>query len=132
MKVIPRPGFTLVEVVLSLVILTAGIAAVYRPLISGMSSMNYLGQRMEAEQILVQKIWEFDLQANTMGGLLQKTNRDVVTSRTKTYTVKLSAEPHPAFQQLQTVEGTVFWQAGNRSRSLRRTAYIWIPEKDAA
>ncbi len=53
-----QSGFSLIEVVLSVIVLSVGLIAVNQTLLFALSSLNYADIRMQADQLAEEKIWE--------------------------------------------------------------------------
>ena len=122
-------GISLVEGLACVVILSIGIVAVYRPLLTSLSAVSYLETRGEANRLLENRIWEFKEQARTKRGLETQVHETLIGSR-RTYLLEVRTIPLDSGENLKLCrsEFSLSWKAGGQMKRINRTIFtqVWI------
>jgi len=121
-------GFTLIELIMTVAILSFGIVAIYEALFVSIDVYGYYTRYLGTHDWVNEKIW--NIQAELMTA---KTLDDVETSgqivrNHKTFDWHLVVRQLDAQQNLYQVDLTLTWQEGDRRISTTRTAYLIPPE----
>ena len=126
----PR-GFTLIELILSLVILAVGIISVQRVFINSLSALSVIERWSQAERLLEGKIWELGREVLETGKKFQK-RQDSATllgsDRTYQYDVTLREIDLKGF--LLEGKASISWGNPGSGRSIKRTFYLKVPYAD--
>jgi len=122
-----QQGFSLVEVLLSVVILSAGLVAVNQTLLQSLAAADYVNTRAQADQASEKKIWEIKNSAwvdrvppplREEGMLLE--GRNVFPYQVRSVSVRGSRFLHE-------VRLSARWVDSGRQKGLTRTFYARLP-----
>jgi len=112
---------TLIEVLLSIVILSASFAVIFRPILYGASALSFLNERIEAGRLADRKIWEFKNTHSNQPKIPKALDNGTLIGRDRVYQYSLKAKALESRRQLFEAELEVFWKAGGRRRAIKRT-----------
>ncbi|HRK61581.1 MAG TPA: prepilin-type N-terminal cleavage/methylation domain-containing protein [Candidatus Omnitrophota bacterium] len=120
-------GFSLIEVMLCVVILSAGLVAVNQAMLSSLSVIRYALTRGEAARIVNLKIWDIVSAAQHRRQAPPAFERGTLLGSAKTlnYELKSAAE---GSRQLYRVRLDVQWDESNKNRGITRDFYVRLPE----
>ena len=124
-------GFTLLEILLSVFILSVGIVAVYQPLLACLSTLNYAEERLEANNLLSKEIWvlESKMKLSDLTGL---TSDDTLIGSDRIYRYQASSQPLSRDQQLFKTKVEIAWQDAGRAKRIAREICLLLPVKKIA
>lgn len=123
-------GFTLIEVLLSVVILSIGIIGVSRPFLASLNSLDYLNRRSEVSRLLTQKYWELESESEKLGQLNQRAGKgDLVGSRDM-YHYKMRATPVPPGEGLHRLDFRVSWSQAGTHKTLDKEMFLYVPPQE--
>ena len=112
------------EVLLSVIILSVGIIAVYQPLLVSLGALNYADDRMEADYLLSKKLWVLENET-AQGNLDGLASDETLLGRNKPYRYQAFSQPVvTGEQELQQVRLKMSWKDGGRDRSVIRELYL--------
>jgi len=129
MKKCGQRGFTLIEILLCVVILTTGLIVIYRPMLSSLEALNYVYCRLEASDMISEKIWEIQQYAYEKGAMLQRMTRGVTMGRNRVYNYQMNSKSIGQKDNLFEVDYGLTWREGGKRKSLNRVAYVIVPQK---
>lgn len=120
-------GFSLIEVMLCVVILSVGLVAVNQAMLSSLSVIRYALTRGEAARMANLKIWEVISAAQHRRKAPPALEKGTLLGSAKTlnYELKSAAE---GSRQLYRVRLHVQWNESDKNRGLTRDFYVRLPE----
>ncbi len=126
-----RNGFTLVELILSMVILAVGIVSVQRVFLNSFSALSVIERSSQAERLLEGKIWELGREVLEKGKEFQK-RQDSGTLLGDDRTYQYDMTLHEIGPDAYLMEGvaSISWGSSGSSRFLKRTFYLRVPYAD--
>lgn len=119
-------GLTLIELLLSVLLIGIGLIAVIRPMLHSISAINHSANRVEIVRIFNAKLWE--IQKNTQEkGVLDLPARGEWLGRKTVYHFAARANQTALDERLRDVKFRITWSEAGRSKSLEKAAYVSIP-----
>lgn len=107
---------------MSAVILSAGIIAVYQPLLSSISGLHDAEHRLAAGRVLSEQLWLIQSGMVRLGRFPHE-SPGAVTVGNKAFYFGYREKPLTSDGKLYSVEGLVSWQSGSKRKSIKRTVY---------
>lgn len=120
-------GFTLIEVMLSVTLLSLGLIAVNQTLLSSLSILNYSDTRFDADQAAQHKIFEIQDQALHHKQAPRAKEEGVLLRGRKTFSYLLQSVSVRGSQSLYEVRLRVQWLDAGKEKGLNRTFYARVP-----
>lgn len=120
-----RSGFTLFEVVVTAVILSVGMVAIYEALAVSVDAFGYYRNRLTVQSWMDRKIWE-------VGDALMQTEGGPIGSQTDTFRsdgkdIRFHLTPRTVIDgKLYELNLKCSWRQGRRNVSVSRVAYAAI------
>lgn len=118
-------GFSLIEVVLCVVLLSVGLIAINQTLLKSLSTLSYIEHRYEADRIAQNQIWEIQNQAWYEKKSPLPRDKGVLLGSSKTFSYDLRSAQLSAF--LYEVRLTVEWPESGKNKGLTRAFYASLP-----
>ena len=123
-----KSGFTFVEVMVAMVILAAGIVAVYRSFFLCVDYLNNISTRWWANELVEEKITEVSrlLQESkgTDVGLASTVQTVTINHRPINYTYDISLTPYSALPGIYQLNVALAWHDGHRPMHINRSLYL--------
>ncbi len=119
-------GIILMEVLLATLLLGVGLVALYQPLLSAISVLGYMDDRMEANYLVSGEIWSLQDRVRKTGRL-RESGRDVALGANRVYEYSFSTRPVGNSISLFETEIIISWVNGGRTKNLTRTFYLDRP-----
>ena len=124
-------GFTLIEVILSIMILTLGIVSVQRVFMGSLSALSVIENWSQAELLLEGKIWELGREIQEKGRKFQKRNDSgLLLGSDRTYQYDMSIREIGPDAHLLEAKAAVSWGHQGTGHSIKRTFYLMVPYAD--
>ena len=124
-------GFTLIEVILSIVILSVGIVSVQRVFIGSLSALSVIGNWSQAEGLLEEKIWSLGREVREQGGKFKKRqDSGLLLGSDRTYRYDMNIREIGPDAHLMEAQAVVSWGNQGEGRSMKRTFYLMVPYAD--
>jgi len=124
-------GLTLVEVMLTVVILVAGILVVYQVFLHALSTLQYVNSRMCAQNLLMNNVQEFklDFQKNNQiyFGPRHVVERILVGNKIVDFRYSLTFAPVRKMKDLYQLDASVIWKEGNRDQEVSQKVFLTKP-----
>jgi len=118
-------GFTLVEVLISAVILAVGLVVIFEVFLTSLDIVSLFDNRMNAQMYLDEKIWQLQSSLDQQSGLFipSKQSGKVVLGQ-KEFNWQLDLELVDLTQELFKVNGQMNWTEGKKNRSSKRQTVV--------
>jgi len=118
-------GFTLIEVLLTVVILSVGLVLILRTFLTTLHTLQRTEEAAVVSLLLEEKMEAIKLQAAQEEGLaLGVDSGKWAPSKTKTYDWKLGVSPSGVDEKLNEVRLDISWKQGKSPRRLFATTYL--------
>ena len=126
-----RRGFTLIEVILSIVILSVGIISVQRVFIGSLTALGVIENWNQAERLLDEKIWNLGREVREQGNKFQKRkDSGLLLGSDRTYEYDMNIREIGPDAHLMEGRAVVSWGNQGVGRSIKRTFYLMVPYAD--
>jgi prepilin-type N-terminal cleavage/methylation domain-containing protein len=126
-----RKGFTLVEVILSIVILAVGIISVQRVFIGSLSALSVIENWSQAERLLEEKIWSLDREVREHGKKFNKQKESgLILGSDRTFQYDMSLREISPDARLMEAQSMISWGKRGSGQSIKRTFYLMVPYAD--
>ncbi len=119
-----KSGLTLIELLVSVVILTVGIVVIQRALLSSVMALSYVNGRSEASRLVSEKIWEIQEQSLREGRIRQTVEKGILMGESKTYEYEMTAKTLEPLHRLYEIELTASWPQSWQRKALTRAFYV--------
>jgi prepilin-type N-terminal cleavage/methylation domain-containing protein len=123
---IPKKGFTLIELVMAVSILSIGVVLVLRSFLSSSGALNVIGDRLSAIEILEGKVSA--LKEDASAGALKEANtndRVDLNNRKASYSLHISKlNPDDKETNIEEVRLGLSWQEDNKGQEEILATYI--------
>ena len=127
-RVMGRKGFTLIEVILSIVILAVGIISVQRVFIGSLSALSVIENWDQAEALMEGKIWEIERGVKEgKGALPPLQSGGVLLGKIRTYQYNLNVRGMDPESNFMEAKISVFWEISGMRHSINRVFYLMVP-----
>ena len=126
-KIRNQKGLTLVELLLSVVILSVGLVAVVRALLSSVDALSYIDSRMEARRLVAKKVWDIQDEMAHSGSITQP-GQGTIDGARKKYPCQFESKAS-SFPNLVEAALKVTLSEGGRSKIFSRSFYLLGPGK---
>ena len=126
-----RKGFTLIEVILSILILVLGIVSVQRVFIGSLSALSVIENWSQAEQLLEEKIWGLEREVQEQGRKFRKWNDSgLILGSDRTFQYDMSLREMSSDVHLLEAQAMISWGNQRAGHSIKRTFYLMVPYAD--
>ncbi len=123
-------GFTLIEVLISVVILSASLITIYRPLLGSVSAIHYTDSRIEGNRIISEKLWRIQQDVYDSGVLTKRKDKGEIIGNERVYNFKFDTNALEIHDYLVEASYQLNWISSGRKKSIRHTSYITRPVID--
>jgi type II secretory pathway pseudopilin PulG len=120
-------GFSILEVVLSVVLVSVGLVAVSQTSLFSLSTLNYANVRFEANRAAEEKIWEVQNQALRWGQRPPATEEGQLLGTERIFAYHLQSVPLQGSSFLFEVRLSVQWLSSGKRNTLNRDFYARLP-----
>lgn len=122
---IQASGFTLVEVMVSVVILSVGIIVIYESFLTSLDTLQLFFNRLNANLILTEKLWQAQDSFEQAGGVfLPLRSAGEIIMANKEFDWQLNLKEWDSRQDLFIACAQVSWQEGQKLRVLSRSGGV--------
>ena len=126
-----RKGFTLIEVILSIMILVLGIVSVQRVFIGSLSALSVIENWSQAERFLEQKIWGLEREVREQGKKFKKRNdSELILGSDRTFQYDMNLREISPDAHLMEARSVISWGRQGLRHSIKRTSYLRMPYAD--
>ena len=126
-----RRGFTLIEVILSIMILALGIVSVQRVFIGSLPALSVIENWSQAERLLEEKIWGLGREVRERGRKFRKRNDSgLILGSDRTFQYDMSLREMSPDAHLMEAKAVISWGKQGVGHSIKRTFYLMVPYAD--
>lgn len=121
-------GFTLIEIMVTVAILSLGMVLIYEAFFIVLDSFNYCSDYLNVASWIDEKIWQAQDSLTRRGSFDADTIGEFI-NRNKVFKWSLSHNPIDEAEGLHRIDLVLSWQEGKRTIRLSRSAYAIYEEK---
>ena len=121
-------GFTLVEVMMTVAILSFGIVSIYEALFVSLDAYGYYTHYFNTSDWIGEKIWEVQSELINSGALNEEQTSGKIVRDHKAYDWLMTVSLLDPTQGLYKVRVILSWQEGNKKVDTTREVYLLPPE----
>ena len=121
-------GFTLVEVIMTVAILSFGIVSIYEALFVSVDTYGYYTHYFGTQDWISEKIWEVQSELIDAGVLNEEQTSGQIIRDHKTYDWLMAITQIDETQGLYRVRVTLSWYEGNKKVNTTRETYLLPPQ----
>ena len=114
----------LLEVLVAVTILSVGLVAVYRPMLSSYSALRYAENRLKAHRVLVNRLWHNEEAAVRAGSPALLNVTETIASGRKAFYYRSFAQSISQDRKLYEVRAEVSWVSSGITKKLRHSTYV--------
>lgn len=123
-------GLTLIEVLVSVIILSLGLVAVYGPLLLSLAVFDEAHARLEAGRLLSNHIWLLEEEVLRTRRKLPAEQSGILMGAEKAYEYLVAARALDDEGTLYQASFAVGWKGAPRQRRILRTVYVLGPRAE--
>ncbi|MFH1062062.1 MAG: type II secretion system protein [Candidatus Omnitrophota bacterium] len=120
-----KKAFTLVEVLVSSVILSVGLVIIFEVFLSSLDIVNLVNNRLNAQLFINEKIWQLQSNLDRQSGMFipMKQSGSVMLGN-KEFKWQLDMELVDISQELYKVSGQMNWLSGSKQKMIKRQVMV--------
>ncbi|MFZ5801761.1 MAG: type IV pilus modification PilV family protein [Candidatus Omnitrophota bacterium] len=126
-----KKGFTLLEVLASVLLMGLGIVVLFRPLLASLDQLRDLEFRYEAEALAAQKAWESREQVR-LGEIKPGTSSGTWVGAKTVYQYHATFSPEDSNGILWKIDTEISWRRSGKTKNLNRLFYWAALEAERA
>lgn len=120
-----KKAFTLVEVLISAVILSIGLVVIFEVFLTSLEVVNLFNNRLNAQCFLNEKIWQLQSDLDQQRGIfIPMQQSGVVIIQNREFNWQLNMESVNLLTDLYKVTGQMLWSEGKKQRIIKRQAMV--------
>lgn len=120
-----RRGFTLVEVLISAVILAVGLVVIFEAFLSSLDIVNLVDNRLNAQWFLNEKMQQLQSNLDRQSGMfIPMKQSGAVEIANKEFDWQLDMELVDVYQELYKVTAKMNWAEGSKQRMIKRQVMV--------
>ena len=132
MKLINPHGMILLEILMSVAILSGGLVLVYYPLLTSFHALDYAEHRMEANRLLASKIMELNGEAIKQGALSAGLLEGTVLGERQVYSYSVDTKKLVQDGKLLEMNWQFSWKSSGLKKAILRSTYLLLPYEATA
>lgn len=123
-----RKGFTLIEAVLSIMILSLGIVSVQRVFMGSLFALSVIENWSQAERLLDEKIWNLEREIQEHGKKFEKrSDSELILGRDRTFQYDVNLREISSDARLLEARAKISWGSQGVGHSIKRTFFLMVP-----
>lgn len=119
-----KAGMTLIEVLLSVTILTIGLLVLYRPFLTSLDAITYVNDRIEADRLLSHLVWEWERAAKESNLIVPNGVSGILYGNNKIFHYSADTKITESMFDLEKVVLALNWTNAGQKKSLSKEFYI--------
>lgn len=121
-----RKGFSLIELMIAVSILSIGIVLVLRSFLSSATTLNSMFSRIKAMQLLEIKMNELEQESNELGGITERGSQEEIKlgSRSANQILEIAPLEIEDFEDLDEIRIILSWQEAGRFQDEILATYL--------
>ena len=119
-------GFTLIEVLITVAILSLGIVMLYQAFFICMDAVMHCSNRLEAQFLMGEKLWTAQKDLTSLGTLPEGEKRGALAGRSKNFNWKMLVNSIPESEDLYKINLNFSWQEGKKIVTVSRATYVGL------
>jgi len=123
-RFLKRQGFTLIEVMVTVAILSFGILAIFESFFISLDAFSYYSNYLDAQGWINEKIWQIQDQLIKTGSLIAGDDSGFFSVKNRNFNWATSISPIDEEYGLYKLGVSLFWREGSRERFVYRGAYV--------
>ncbi|MFC1709579.1 prepilin-type N-terminal cleavage/methylation domain-containing protein [Candidatus Omnitrophota bacterium] len=116
-------GFTLIEIMVTVAILSFGILAIYESFFISIDAFSYYTNYLNAQGWAGEKVWEIQNKLLRLDSQMVKDNIGTFTLKNKDFNWGATIKPIAGQSGAYRLDVLLFWKEGSRERCVHRTVY---------
>jgi len=125
-------GMILLEILISVAILSGGLVLVYHPLLASFHALDYADHRMEANRLLTLKIREFENESMVTASPPAPAFEGTLLGERQVYAYTARTFKLVGDAKLVQVEWRLTWKSSGLEKLLTRFTYLLLPHEPVA
>ncbi len=118
-------GFTLIEIMVSVVVLAIGIIAIFEAFLMSLDITGFFNSRLNAQSFIHEKFFQIqELLDLPQGAFAPSSDSGTVTIASKQFNWQMNLVLTDVQQELYTVNIVMSWQEGNKSQRIQRATFV--------
>ena len=122
-------GMILLEILLSVVILSVGLIVIYHSILGSLSAFNYVKLREEANRFIGVQVWSISQAIHENPKASVNARNELIKLGNKEARYQLKINPLTPDNKLLEMDHTVVWKVGGHMRTVERIVYLLTPGK---
>lgn len=126
-----QKGMTLIELLISVAILSASLIVIYKPLLAASTALHIAEERQEAFRLVDRQFWQIKEKLYEEDFTPPTEMSGALNGKTHAYHYRIFFKPLTDDDRLYRIHTVIEWKSAGIPKSLNRTIYFYLPEKEA-
>lgn len=118
-----QSGLSLIEVLICVALLSAGLVTVYQPLLRSLSVIHDAENRVIANRLSHNRIWEIKEQMARTGALPESSGREILTYKDRAFEFYWGETALDSANQFYRLDTKTAWFLGSKKKNILRSVY---------
>jgi len=124
-------GLSLIEVLVSVVILSVGIVGILKPMLNAAGAIGYIKSRAAMKHVLEQRAWEIEDQIRYASRGFSLRGSETLYLTDQVVQTQTQTEPVAGIENLRNLRFRVIWGKGVSKKSIAKNFYAVFPKYKA-
>ena len=121
-----KRGFTLIEVLITVAILSFGIVLLYQAFFICLDAVMHCSNRLEAQFLMGEKLWAAQKDLTSQETLPEGEKNGVLAGRNKDFNWMMLVNSIPESEDLYKINLDFSWQEGKKEITVSRATYVGL------